>query len=138
MTCSRSGSFRLATMNKRWGRLTAWLGIIAIVFAQLAVAAYACPLEIAVGSGASGASSVAAPSPCDKVDMQQANLCEKHCHDSQQSQAAAPAMHAGFIPGYIVVVHLSSWLGSAGAMNDAVLLHATSPPATIRNCCFRI
>jgi len=121
-------------VNKPVKRLAAWLGILALVFAQLAVAAYTCPAPQA-SVALSGQS---APSPCDMVDPDQSNLCDKHCNDSQQSQSAAVSLHAAFSPAFVTVVEMPAVAAASIALDDSALLRATSPPATIRNCCFRI
>ena len=112
-------------------RRTAWIATFVMLFAQLAVAAYACPLPANLVSGV-------AASPCEQVDAQFGNLCEKHCHDAEQSQAGVVPV-VGFIPTFSVQ------LQDAGASRVAAcrvepspLLHAPPPPLAIRNCCFRI
>jgi hypothetical protein len=122
-------------MNRVWQRLAAYLGILALLFAQLAVSAYACPMTSA-DKAAATSSTVA--SPCDQLDQAEPNLCDKHCNDSAQSQAAVPCIHGAFVPGFIAVVGLSSPPALPASAGNPALHHATSPPATIRNCCFRI
>ena len=122
-------------MNRLLRRLSAWAGVFALLFAQLAVSAYACP-----GGDFATASVAQAPmaSPCDGTDADQANLCEKHCHDSGQSQGSATVMHAAFVPGLLAVLQMPTPHERSPQAGDPALLHATSPPASIRNCCFRI
>jgi hypothetical protein len=122
-------------MNRNLRQLAAWLTLFALMFAQLAVAAYACPGAVPEPA----ASTQVAPSPCDNgVDTSQANLCEKHCHDSQQTQNIAPAIGGIFVPGFIAVLRLPDSHAPAASAGCGALLHASSPPATLRNCCFRI
>ena len=62
-------------MSRRLRPATAWIAIIALLFAQLATAAYACPQLV-------GAAPVVvdAPSPdCDHEANAMPNLCESHC-----------------------------------------------------------
>src|SRR5438093_1051861 len=58
------------------------------LFAQLAVAGYACP---GLGQGTSQAAEARAmPAGCDQMDRDTANLCAEHCHFGQQSSDTAP------------------------------------------------
>lgn len=122
-------------MNRAWQHLAGYLGILALVIAQLAVSAYACPMA-SIGAMDS-VSAVAAQAPCDDVDHAAANLCDKHCHDAEQSQAAASTNWA-FVAGYVAVLHLPFVRAPSPSGEHPALRHANSPPATIRNCCFRI
>jgi hypothetical protein len=102
-----------------------------MLFAQIAVAAYSCPLP---------ADSVrAAPaSPCEQVDSELGNLCHKHCHDAQQSQDGVAPLVA-FVPSFVAQLPLAAVSQPAAYRVDfAPLLHAPPPPLTVRNCCFRI
>src|SRR5258706_9324111 len=62
----------------------------ALVFAQLAAAAYSCPMP------ASPAVAVTADMPCEHGKVDNANLCDNHCKgssasfDSAKSFAASP------------------------------------------------
>jgi hypothetical protein len=117
-------------MNRFWKRVGGWAGIVALVFAQLAVSAYACP--------AAPAEAMPAVAPCHQADQDNANLCQKHCHDSQQSQHASPVVSDAFVPGFVATVDLPPIGASSASAGEPALLHATSPPASIRNCCLRI
>lgn len=122
-------------MKRATRTFAGWLGIFALVFAQLAVAAYACPSD-SRGDGATPEARFTPP--CEQIDRERTNLCEKHCHDAEQSQSASPALHGAFVPGFIAVVALPPPKAFSAFAGDPALLHATSPPITIRNHCFRI
>ena len=111
--------------------LAAWIAAFAMLFAQLAVAAYACPLQ------AAPVPAVAA-SPCDEVDGQFANLCHKHCHDAEQSQDGVVPV-VGFIPGFVSQLPVAAASPStAWRVELSPHLHAPPPSLAVRNCCFRI
>lgn len=68
-------------MSRRPTRVAAWLALLAIFFAQLATAAYACPdIEAALKAPPSAAKM---PTPCDQMGMDSAadgaGLCVEHC-----------------------------------------------------------
>jgi hypothetical protein len=78
-------------MRRRSRTFAAWIALVALLFAQLAVAAYACPRFTAPEA-------VASMPDCD-LPMN-ANLCESHCDygstslDSPKAKVALPALTA--------------------------------------------
>ena len=70
-------------MSRTGRKNVAWLCLSALLFLQLAVAAYACPVPTGRGSSVSAAA-VVDVSPCKEMDQERPKLCEQHCaHDSQ-------------------------------------------------------
>src|SRR5688572_18895318 len=119
-------------MPRRRRTLIAFLAACVFLFAQLAVAAYACP------AGSQQEAAAAAEQPhCDELDAELPNLCQKHCHGSEQSQAASP-VPAAFVPAFIITIAASPGMVRVQRAQPSSSRHATSPPLTIRNCCFRI
>ena len=134
------------------------LGVL--LFAQLAVASYACPrlmvsaaevggkAGMAMAVTASSEASVAAipasmPPGCDQMDPEAANLCAEHCRFGHQSVDTAPAPIAHVaIPTLLYPLPLEpqQLLGSGRAFPalDASLVAALSPPHAILHCVFRI
>jgi hypothetical protein len=120
-------------------KLAACIGLSAMLFAQLAVSAYACP---AISAAVESAQAAHTP-PCHgsvSNDSDQPALCQAHCQDGQQNvNDLQPFALAAFVPAFIVTI-----IDSAAQMLEQVrpaspsLLHSTSPPLSIRNCCFRI
>ena len=124
-------------MKMRFTRkLAACIGMTALVFAQLAIAAYACP---AMAQTIEAAQQAATP-PCQDMDMDQPALCQAHCHDSEQNVNVVLAALAvpGFVPGLIVMIDSVAQILLPARPASPSLLHSTSPPLSIRNCCFRI
>lgn len=70
--------------------MTVFFTLAALVFAQLAAAAYSCPML------ASPAVAAAVDMPCELEKVDNANLCDNHCKnasasfDSSKSVAASP------------------------------------------------
>ena len=128
-----------------------------VLFAQLAVASYACPgLKVmgSVGNGGAAtemqgvvadtaAETAAMPPGCDQVDPNAANLCAEHCHQGQQSADTAnvPTVSLG-IPTFLYSLPLEPQrsLGSGRSFPapDACLDAAPEPPHAILHCVFRI
>ncbi|MES2160261.1 MAG: hypothetical protein V4476_03805 [Pseudomonadota bacterium] len=135
---------RLSRSSKTYAAL---LVLVSILFMQFAVAAYACPgvpvrPEVQPGrfSDATGdhqhmagcRDRAAAPSP----------LCHAHCQPDGQSLDRP--IHPDVVPFVAtqlvasLVHHAVHYRTVALVDNDGSLLRTTAPPATVRNCCFRI
>lgn len=132
-------------MRKGFLRSVAQLLIGCLLFAQLAVAAYACPGSVPMGAPVS--MDVANQSMSDSEDMvmgaldpQNANLCAEHCKFGQQSDQASTLT----VPAAILLALYFAPLEPAPKANlhpataTPSALVATSPPHTILHCCFRI
>lgn len=126
---------------RRHRLITVFVALVSLLFMQLAVAAYACPVEEKVSEVAAMAE---AGMPCAgdmaTVDTDQPTLCHAHCQsahqtaDKVQAQMPVVAMASGFV--YTVEpVRISPPARPAQA---PLLLRSTAPPIAVRNCCFRI
>ena len=108
-------------MRRSSRTLAAWFALVALLFAQLAVAAYACPRLPAPEA-------VASMPDCD--EQMNANLCESHCDygsaslDSTKAKVAPPAL-TGVSMRIAVVVSPTS---TARPVPPARV--ATGPPVT--------
>jgi hypothetical protein len=121
-------------------RLAAATAIIGLLFAQLAVAAHACPMP---SQAEYDTSSAQVAMPCDAMDDMDgvpSGLCEKHCQaghenvgDTNSTVAATP-----FCAAFVTTLDLAAPAVLESALIPAHLLHTSSPPLSIRNCCFRI
>lgn len=116
----------------------------ALLFAQLAVAAYACP-GLARPDAAESAATVRTQMPdCDDMvgamDPDSANLCAEHCKQGQQSdQASTLTVPAALLNALYTTTPSSPGKSppcSAAATLSALV--AASPPHTILHCVYRI
>ena len=119
------------TMSRSKRMLVAWLSLLAMVFAQLGVSAYACPLVEPASSA------METGSHCERMHAAQPNLCEKHCHNEQQAGAQA-TLPAAYVPSFIATVAVAPSASAPLAAAVPTLRHAVDPPPTIRHCCWRI
>jgi hypothetical protein len=119
-----------------------------LLFAQLAVAAYACPLPQPIGGADMStvdAGNVSAMPGCNEpmstLDPASPNLCAEHCKQGQQSDRASF--------GIVVPPALLNALYEAPAVREPVheppqpgawlsALVAASPPHAIAHCVLRI
>lgn len=126
-------------MNRLTRKLVSLVGIATVLFAQLAVSAYACPLQFMglddavtmVSAHAANSSERAVSSPA---------LCQKHCENGEQNVNDTPQSPVSvlFAPAVFATLSLD-WIASVPlTITKPSLLHATSPPLSICNCCFRI
>jgi hypothetical protein len=120
-----------------------------ILFAQMSVAAYACPRNVVSGNAPSDAiTAMGAMIDCDQMDegmgrhLDQANpgLCAEHCHPTQQSDhTQVPTVPAALLIAlYTVTLTVDASRPDGLAPTADSRLHAAPPPLSILHCCFRI
>lgn len=129
----------------RSSRLIAtFIALFSILFTQLAVASYACPSLVSAPASQTMAAAMADDSMpgCTDMDPVQPSLCHAYGQVGDQSldKPAVPPLQPFLAVGFGLVVHplATSHLVSFDLTQSIVLTHATAPPLTIRNCCFRI
>ena len=126
-------------MNSTCRKFSGWVGIVTIVFAQLALSAYACPMLLANVGDHNDAVSVSSQTS-DYADLVSPNLCHEHCSDEQQNIKDAPQVQpvAEFGRVFSVTpVMVATTTIPATKITDP-LQHGPAPPLTIQHCCFRI
>lgn len=108
-------------------RFAAWLGILAILFAQGALAVYACP---ALAHPAAGDEAPAMP--CAEMDAAAPNLCERHCHGEDQQPGTPAVVLPAFFAIFVVAPpqDAATPLASRGAEPPRP---AESPPIAFRH-----
>lgn len=118
-------------------KLAAVLTLIGLLFAQMVVSAYACP---AMAPDQVVASVDDSMPPCHKSADADRGLCLAHCQDGQKISGDHTALHsaATFVAAFTITLLPASAEALPAAPISADLFRATSPPASIRNCCFRI
>jgi len=116
----------------RWIAVLALLGLL---FQQLAMAVYVCPLE--TGDAASIAATML---PCGSPDTRDTR-CQQHCHPLAQSSDHAPALT---VP--VALLAATTWSRAVRAIRislpeseaSEIDAHATAPPLTVQHCTFQI
>jgi len=114
----------------------ALIALLGLLFQQLAMAAYVCPVD-----GGNVASNVAAQMPpCHSPDTSDKSRCHQHCHPLAQTSdhASAPAVPAALLPA-------TTWLRAPAVVApnqeiraDNIDARSTAPPLTIQHCTFQI
>jgi hypothetical protein len=146
-------------LNRRFLRSFAGMLIGILLFAQMAVAAYACPSMASImdvkqsamafvdGNSGDSTGTVASNQITNCEDMaigtmdpQNANLCAEHCKVGQQSDKTSTlTVPAGLLMALYfapLVPAPMAELRPTAATQSALV--AASPPHTILHCCFRL
>lgn len=127
--------------------IAALIALMSILFAQLAVAAYACPRTQEVQGMTSNQEYLAAadqrhPPDCEELDSESPSLCHAHGQAGKHSLDKPPVPHVSpFAATTILVVVISGDAllpADSYAIDPLSLRRTTAPPLSIRNCCFRI
>jgi hypothetical protein len=125
-------------MSRTGRKNVAWLCLSALLFLQLAVAAYACPPPTDRRMTIS-APIVVDVSPCKGMDQERPKLCEQHCAHDSQSVDSQPhsAVNAPLLALLTVVVqsdlHFATGPSAHGASSKVV-----DPPPLVRFGVLRI
>ena len=105
--------------------------MLAMVFMQASIAAHAC-------AGLQAMQSTTHEMPCHPAgDPAPVPHCDAHCDDGAQNVYSWPAFAQPFVPSFSVSLAAADLPVALIAPRDPALLHATSPPIPIRNCCLR-
>ena len=109
-----------------------------MVFMQLAVSAYACPM---LADAIHANTELVSEDPrCDHAGLAQPGLCQKYCQDGQQnvSDSPTPLPALASASAFAIALPITQTTSFSTTTLLPSLLHATSPPLSIRHCCFRI
>lgn len=125
-------------MKRRASPLASLIAIVAFVFSQLAIAAYACETgmthEVAAAQQAGG-------DCCDPANKTPDAACHDHCQQAgkapERSVVAGVPAAQEISPGIIRVEPLAC-THPAQSLKAPHLARLIEPPIPIRNCCFRI
>jgi len=125
--------------------LFAWIALLGIVFSQLVVSAYACPVQnLSNAPGQMEAMGDMAGMPCAEMDMtvgvEQPALCAQHCDPGQQAagSVSAPDFHPALFLFLIVPPLRLAEAPSETYVQAPLLARTTSPPPLWRSGRLRI
>ncbi|MBS0513946.1 MAG: hypothetical protein JSS16_00515 [Proteobacteria bacterium] len=121
--------------HRRWIALIALLGLL---FQQVAMATYVCPIEAREAAAMAASSDM---SHCTEPGMADLARCQQHCHPLAQSSdhGTAPTVPPALLPR-------TTWLRAAALSSVrwtnyvvlGVTARATAPPLNIQHCTFQI
>ena len=117
-------------------RLVAKIGIAAVLFTQLAVAAYACPALTGADDSMPAAMAddmQAAMLSCEELDVSNPNLCLQHCQAGSQSMQTTQLSIPPAATIRLTVLEPVQPVSSLGTTTLSVLAEREiSPPPLIR------
>ena len=147
---NRLGRPQLLRWSRRRRVVTALLALLHLLFMQLAVASYRCPMAANLMSRAeAGQSSATAaatstqipctePMPARAMDPERPNLCQAHCLADAQANSTAE-MALGLALSGPPTATFASAVSSRGRPQQQPLRRPdTAPPLAIQYCCWRI
>lgn len=126
---------------RRHRLVTVLFALCGLLFMQLAVAGYACPVGGKTGEIAAMAE---AGMPCagdmSVIDTEQPGLCHAHCQSAKQSvdKVQTPTPMGAVATGFTYTIEPTKVSRPARPAPAPSLLRSTAPPIAVRNCCFRI
>ena len=129
-------------MTRDFKQMICRLMVGIMLFAQISIAAYACPAVSA--NAAAQASAMEGMVNCEQMsghaDKTFANLCAEHCHQGQQSNhTQVPTLPAVLLVILYPVGQTSSGSGpSRLALTTDPGIDEPPAPLSILHCCFRI
>jgi hypothetical protein len=125
-------------MSRIGQKKVAWLCLSAVLFLQLAVAAYACPRTD--GGTATLAAVVPAAQPCPGMDQERPKLCEQHCAQNSQSVDTQPHSNTNspVLPLIAIIVQPDLYLPTKPSIDGAWLVTVVDPPPLVRFGVLRI
>jgi hypothetical protein len=129
------------TTTRRHRLITVFVALVSLLFMQLAVAGYACPVQSKVSEVAAMAR---AGMPCagdmTTMDTDQPGLCHAHCQSAQQTadKVQVPMPVSVMATGFTYTIEPARASAPPGPAQAPLLLRSTAPPIAVRNCCFRI
>lgn len=126
-------------MSQNRRKNVAWLCLSALLFLQLAVAAYACPMLVNDDVAVLMHADAAMPS-CPGMDDQVPKLCEQHCVVDAQSVDTQPhsAIIAPILPLITVVIPSNLRLTIGSAIRGDSFPTVVDPPPLVRFGVLRI
>ena len=125
--------------QRRKHRWIALIALFGLLFQQVAMAMYVCPIESA--GSVQSAPVAAQQAPCHAQDRSDPARCAQHCHP-----VAASADHAAplLVPTALFSESWSGLLAHLDALRETPLPstpvdpHANAPPLRVQHCTFQI
>ena len=135
-------SIAILGIVKRRRRPTAWFSLLAVVFAQFAMAGYACPLIEEALNGP--VAKVEATTPCAEMGMASSEaisaLCLEHCKVGQQlvdNHSPVSPLAVAAVVLFVVQIPMADVAGAIRTA-DPPAFRATAPPVFASSSRLRI
>ena len=124
-------------MQRTHKKLTGWLCILALVVTQLALSAYACPMD-EIGSAKEVFAQNVSPDCCPDHASELAGVCHEHCKDNKVVNGDAPPVPPSFVASFVLSLPIPADTLAPSLRFPSHNLQKASPSLLALNCCFRI
>lgn len=123
-------------LHRRRHRWLAFVAIFGLLFQQLAMAGYACPLE----RDARATTAAQMNPPCHESGATDKARCHEHCHPltTSSDHSSPPTVPPAILPPTTWQRAIARKGSSDAAPCHEVAARAAAPPITIRDCTFQI
>jgi hypothetical protein len=112
------------------------ISLVALVFAQLTLAAYACP-DLGTASGHGVAVGTQGTEPCAERDPAQPSMCHEHCKNQAALDHVELPGVAPVAPAILVLPRFDSVAASLSfRLSELTRARPTGPPPTLLFCVF--
>lgn len=122
--------------------IAAIIMLFSLLFSQLAVSAYACPMSDRVQTVESVGMADMPGCTDMSIDKSSPALCAAHCDSGHQSAdtSGSPTVQPFIACSLEVVLPRieRSFISLSSALESVPLTRTTAPPLAIQHCCFRI
>ena len=123
--------------RRRHRRCIALIALLGLLFQQLAMAAYVCPMDSGIAGDVAAASS---PQhlPCHPDAAADQVRCHQHCHPITPSPDHHPPLT---VPAALIVVDWPTPVAASsasGPLARVLSARSTAPPLTVLHCTFQI
>jgi hypothetical protein len=126
------------TLRRSHRLVAALIALASLLFMQLAVAAYACPML----SPHTLTPPAMAMADCHGMDKQSPSLCGAQLDTGKQSLDKPATPHAGPFVAAAVLVEVAAieplMPASVSVLASAIPAAGAAPPLAIRHCCWRL
>lgn len=129
-------------LTRRSRVVTALIALMSLLFLQLAITTYACPIWQSTHENATAPMTMDATMPgCHGMDQAQPHLCQVHADAGNQSldKPEIPQAQPFIAISLALILHpvdvTSNQLAFIPVATETT--RATAPPLSIRHCCFR-
>jgi len=130
--------FRSARLRAKW---VSALSAFVLLFAQLSVAAYACP-ALSLLSGVDTVAEQSMPEqfvkPCADMDPEQPSLCTDHCKEQSAIDGVKLPVASPAVPSAFTLAVVNWYCVTPAPTASYYPTRITDPPLSIRFCVFRI
>ena len=124
-------------MQRTHKKLTGWLSILALLVTQLALAAYACPMDV-IGTATEVFAQNVSQDCCPDHSSELAGFCHEHCKNNKVVSGDAPPVPPSFVASFVLSLPFPADTLVPSLRFPSHNLQKPFRSLLALNCCFRI